>query len=105
MREFIVAVGDQLRRLNQTGRDHYEECHGHCRKVFCTQEYLRDRVREVFDNRSKSDPFVAIQTRTPNCIYEGIKVTGWCSGGDVEIVQCASQQFELLNICRFQILS
>lgn len=105
MREFIVASGDQLRRLNQTGGDHYEEIHGRVRKVFCTQKYLRDRIREVFDNRSNADPLVIIQTQRPNCTYEGIKITGWCSGGGVEIVQCSSQQFEILNICRFQVLS
>jgi len=108
MKEYIVATGDHLRRLNQTGKDHYEECHGlRNRKVFCTQEYLRDRIREAFNNQDNCQPSVVIQTRQPNRTFEGLKVIGWVSGKDMEMVQCdfdsISQSFEVSNICRFQV--
>lgn len=110
MRTYVAATGNHAQRLRQTGQDHIEECVGigaGSRRTYCTLEYLRDRIREVFDNRANAQPLVTIQTKQPNLITEGLKVTGWMSSEELEMVQCdfegQCQQFDLSNIVMFQV--
>ena len=109
MKTYRVAVLDHARRLNCSGYDHFEICAGTKSTIFCTQGYLRDRIREVFDNQVTESPYVTIHTHVPNLITEGLKVDAWSSGPEGEQVHCLfeaeTRSYCIDNIVEFQICS
>lgn len=109
MKTYRVAEGDHARRLQSTGHDHFEQCNGLRSTIFCTQKFLRDRLREVFDNRGTESPYVTIHTRSPHLVTAGLKVDSWSSGPEGETVHCLfeaeTRSFDIVNIVEFQVCS
>jgi hypothetical protein len=66
------------------GEDCYEAHAGFQKVYFCTPEFLVKVIRALWDQKinHQSDPFLAFLYRPDNCIYEGLKLDTWDSGGD-----------------------
>jgi hypothetical protein len=86
MQYYQLANPDQMRRLSQTGADHFMEYRGSRRIRFCSPEYLQKCILEHIRNGDTKG--VTIQTENPTAIHRG-EITGQTICDDVTTLHCA----------------
>lgn len=72
-RTYIVATAEVLRGQEQEA----DVIPG---RVYCTRKYLRDCLRDVFDRRAESSPFLTAwhkPDQSGGTIFEGLKLDSW----------------------------
>jgi len=75
--KYQIADERRLRIIEEAGGDFIDDFVGLNKVCFCTREYLRRVLRNIFDNRAQHNPYLAIHLDEENHIYEGVKVNGW----------------------------
>jgi len=112
-----LANEQQLKILEDRKEGFLEHYMGFRSCRFCTPKYLRDLLRNVFDNRAEKNPYLCIHvkdgTHPAGHIYEGVKITGWATehkdGKAIETVgftmgDCQYFHFKVTDIVMVQVI-
>lgn len=83
----VVRDEPRLERMKHwyTGKDgYYDDFFGLNKRRYCTEKYLRDVLRRLFDQ--KDTRYLMVWIITPNHKYEGVKISSWSNKDESETV-------------------